>query len=357
MSVLDTFGYNVDHHHYPRDSRPQEPRRFSSNTMEELSNDDAIDMETLQAQIDLEMAHTKNLVSSWMKPAAGSLPSSSKRGDRDKEIEMLLRRPPRQVMTSLGVGAPVPASTGTLAVGGAKLKSKLVGKKRGRDGEDGLAESGAKDSEDENESRGRAIKKKAKVDPFEGTHGKKKKKRHAEEPKGVDAPAVTTVSANSVEEDEQEREQATKDTPVIVSPAPSLLEHALSERKKKKKKKRDHDSDTLPTLSHPSPLKPRDTTPSKFVDTPSSPSPTVQLDATSQSGAETGPSSPRKSDKSPQKSDIPSTPSKVTPLLNLDGPPPDHTEDPTQSLKKKKKKRKKKKTQSTSEEASVGDNI
>lgn len=60
--------------------------------MEELPIEDDIDLEALQAQIDLSLAHTKELVSSWIKPSASS---SKTRKNVDKEIEEILRRPPR----------------------------------------------------------------------------------------------------------------------------------------------------------------------------------------------------------------------------------------------------------------------
>lgn len=68
--------------------------------MEELPNDDEIDLESLQAQIDLSLAHTKNLVSTWMKPGFGNTAASSSRANQDKEVEELLRRPPRRVFAS-----------------------------------------------------------------------------------------------------------------------------------------------------------------------------------------------------------------------------------------------------------------
>lgn len=63
--------------------------------MEELVDDEGIDLETLQAQIDLSLANTQTLVSSWLKPGRGE--SSAKRDDHEREIQELLKRPARYV--------------------------------------------------------------------------------------------------------------------------------------------------------------------------------------------------------------------------------------------------------------------
>ena len=58
--------------------------------------EDGPDLETLQAQIDMSMAFTHNLVSGWMKSSKAKLPSSSRLND-DQELEEYMRRPPRYV--------------------------------------------------------------------------------------------------------------------------------------------------------------------------------------------------------------------------------------------------------------------
>lgn len=289
--------------------------------MEELPNDDDIDLDTLQAQIDVSLAHTKNLVSSWLKPAYDtSLPSSSRRAEQDKEIESLLRRPPR-----LGVGAPIPASTSLLAVEGVKLRNKLAGKKRQRDSEDADPSTAVHEEDSEDEGRGRAIKKKAKVDPFEAGHGKKKKQQRAEQQEALVEPSTPAPLLKVVE--------VTPATPVKLPEtfeSPSLPQGSVSERKKKKKKKhRLQESDTLPTLSHSSPVK----LPDLGDSATSSP---VSL---KQRPEDSDPPSPEKSTKL-------SSRTKSTPLLNLDGPPPagDTDEAAPSSSKKKRKRRKKKKS-------------
>jgi len=66
--------------------------------MEEPNND--IDTETLQAQIDLAMAQTQNLVASWLPASSGSLTQSSSRAaETEAELQALLRRPPRYVFS------------------------------------------------------------------------------------------------------------------------------------------------------------------------------------------------------------------------------------------------------------------
>ncbi len=59
--------------------------------------EDSMDLETLQAQIDMSMAFTHDLVSGWMKASKVKLPSSS-RADDDRELEEHMRRPARYVI-------------------------------------------------------------------------------------------------------------------------------------------------------------------------------------------------------------------------------------------------------------------
>lgn len=59
-----------------------------------MSEEEDIGLETLQAQVDMSLAFTQNLVSSWLKPTEGKLPSSRARND-EKELEEYMRRPPR----------------------------------------------------------------------------------------------------------------------------------------------------------------------------------------------------------------------------------------------------------------------
>ena len=62
-----------------------------------------IDTETLQAQIDLAMAHAQYLIEFWLPESGGSLTQSSpsRADESEAELQVLLRRPPRYVASSL----------------------------------------------------------------------------------------------------------------------------------------------------------------------------------------------------------------------------------------------------------------
>ncbi|KAJ7683968.1 hypothetical protein B0H17DRAFT_1073139 [Mycena rosella] len=196
-----------------------------------------IDNETLQAQIDLSLSFAQNLVSSWVKPSRNSEKSSSRA--LEAELKEYMRRPPR-----LGVGAPIP-EVASSSRETERLKSHLSGKgnKRTRDEDD----AGAKQpSDNEEESRGASIKKKARIDPFEA-HGKKKK-----EVNGLPArpPLPEQKSA-------RKGKAAEKDVPADPPEAAQQPSPMLSPSKKSKKKRhknRDHlppvaDSESLPEPS------------------------------------------------------------------------------------------------------------
>ncbi|TBU49027.1 hypothetical protein BD309DRAFT_948345 [Dichomitus squalens] len=138
-------------------------------------DDEDMDLETAQAQIDMSMAFVNDLVSGWMKNSNAKLPTSTSRVDEEKELEEYMRRPPR-----LGVGAPVPGSSDIRSRETAKLRNKLVtnGKKRAREDEEASSTPGPSAmviSDDEEESRARAITKKARIDPFAPKQKEKKK--------------------------------------------------------------------------------------------------------------------------------------------------------------------------------------
>lgn len=72
--------------------------------MDDVVDDDNIDLEELQAQIDLTLANTQNLVASWIDPNYGPSTSKQTLANQEKEIEELLKRPPRYAwMFPLGV--------------------------------------------------------------------------------------------------------------------------------------------------------------------------------------------------------------------------------------------------------------
>jgi len=56
-------------------------------------DEDSVDIEALQAQIDLSMSFAQNLVSSWVKPH--KLAKSSRNKDLERELSDYMRRPPR----------------------------------------------------------------------------------------------------------------------------------------------------------------------------------------------------------------------------------------------------------------------
>ncbi|KAF5388059.1 hypothetical protein D9615_000567 [Tricholomella constricta] len=130
-------------------------------------DEDSIDLDALQAQIDMSMSFAQEMVSTWVK-SSRRLPSRSSR-DIEAELKEYMRRPPR-----LGVGAAIP-ETHNSSREAARLKGQLIGKgnKRSRDDEPDAKEK----SEDEEESRAGAIRKKARVDPFGDYGGKKKNKK------------------------------------------------------------------------------------------------------------------------------------------------------------------------------------
>jgi hypothetical protein len=64
-----------------------------------MLDSDELDNETLQARIDLSMAHAHELVSSWIKPSLKS--SLETRRETDRELEEYMRRPPRYREPSL----------------------------------------------------------------------------------------------------------------------------------------------------------------------------------------------------------------------------------------------------------------
>ena len=56
-------------------------------------DEDDIDVEALQAQIDLSMSFAKNLVSSWIEPHR--IPRNSHKKDLEKELSEYMQRPAR----------------------------------------------------------------------------------------------------------------------------------------------------------------------------------------------------------------------------------------------------------------------
>ncbi|KAJ7240341.1 hypothetical protein B0H12DRAFT_1237366 [Mycena haematopus] len=128
-----------------------------------------IDNETLQAQIDLSLSYAQNLVSSWVKPSPKPTKNSSQA--LEAELKEYMRRPPR-----LGVGAPIPETAASSSRDTERLKSHLSGKRAKRTRGDDDNELDSTQLSDAEDSRGASIKKKARIDPFEVSHKKKKAK-------------------------------------------------------------------------------------------------------------------------------------------------------------------------------------
>ncbi|KAG6915662.1 hypothetical protein DXG01_010532 [Tephrocybe rancida] len=201
-----------------------------------MDDEDSIELEALQAQIDMSMAFAQEMVSSWVKPSR-KLPGKSNR-DVEAELKEYMRRPPR-----LGVGAAVPenanASRDTV-----RLKGQLVGKGNKRLREDELEPKEKEKSDDEGESRGAAIKKKARVDPF--GDNKKKKKNKAESTPLAPPKSPTLLMAEKAELDEV----VSMVTEGVAGPSTPT---ATPNRKKRRKKHRtlDPSADTAQITSPP----------------------------------------------------------------------------------------------------------
>ncbi|KAI0042254.1 hypothetical protein FA95DRAFT_1598547 [Auriscalpium vulgare] len=319
----------------------------------EAEND--IDTETLQAQIDLSMAYAEELVASWVKPLARASSSASAKArapDAEKELEALLRRPPR-----LGVGAPLPESSVTAVTGreAVRLKHKLEGKKRVRGGADEgvpVAAGKPEDGSDEEESRVGAIRKKARLDPFALPGGKKKGKGNqqvqevskngdpAAGPSGHGGGAVdgAAAAAGGVEG----AEGGDDDDGMDVDDQPADAQ-SPEHRKKRKRKKKKKDGVVVP---------PSETTnTSDRLLTPPPVSILVQLPPT--------PALPASPIKSPMDKLIPKlSPSKLllpdTPILNLSGPPPPIADNANVDASPKKKRHRKKKKKNRAADGEPG---
>jgi hypothetical protein len=63
-----------------------------------MAEEDDVDIETLQAKIDMQLAFVDSLVDSWTKKKPGISTSGSTRSSQaniEKELQELMRRPPR----------------------------------------------------------------------------------------------------------------------------------------------------------------------------------------------------------------------------------------------------------------------
>ncbi|KAF9057974.1 hypothetical protein BJ165DRAFT_1521306 [Panaeolus papilionaceus] len=299
----------------------------------DLENENDIDTEALQAQIDLSMSFAQDMVSSWVKPH--KLPKSSRRNDLELELKEYMKKPPR-----LGVGATIPTDNQSMIRETARLKGKLTSSKSNREEEDGTSGKRKSPSEDddEGESRTGAIQKKQRVDPFAGTHGKKKKNQKES---GLATPQVLQkITSTSKSQLNQPEESKPSNTTYQIS-SPMLLK-----RSKTPETRSNGPDEQPPAITDCEPV-PQVKGQMNGTDKPSN---MISIPAE--------PTSPHK--KAPPDASHPPSPSKGTsksipplllkrPLLNLAGPPPESDSEeapdaPFTSPKKKRKRRRKKKS-------------
>ncbi|KAF9568929.1 hypothetical protein CPC08DRAFT_702048 [Agrocybe pediades] len=291
----------------------------------DIFDEDAIDTEALQAQIDLSMSFAQDLVSSWMAPHKSS--TNSRKKNMEQELTEYMKRPPR-----LGVGAVIPeGGQSSMSRETARLKGKLAGKKRYREEEDVPAVKTVA-SDDEADSRVSAIKKKARPDPFNVVHGKKKKKA-----KDITTPVAHPGSLHSNGAAKTESDSG-KVLDIVNSSATSQSSTKLGEGQKPA----GHGDGAMGQTSKTLDIKPQ---------SPHTEKPVTPVDSTAPKRKPVITTVEDSLSKTPgPKKNIPLELLK-TPLLNLSGPPhisepesegEDVTGTPT-SPKKKRKRRKKKK--------------
>ncbi|KAJ7682599.1 hypothetical protein DFH06DRAFT_1464273, partial [Mycena polygramma] len=267
-----------------------------------------IDNETLQAQIDLSLSFAQNLVSSWVKPSTKPTKSSSRA--LEAELKEYMRRPAR-----LGVGAPIP-EVASSSRETERLKSHLSGKggKRARgDDDDGPAAKQLSDNEEE--SRGASIKKKARVDPFEASSKKKKKAAPVPPPHSPPLPEPKSLAKEPHPEQTVSEDVAL--TPASLSPS--------KRAKKKKHKNKSHPEFVVDSGPLPGPSKPRlENADNEFNDSPvhKSVEASPVTEAIDISLIVSAPASPTVLAHRSQKN----SPLLKGPLLNLTGPPPSDDE-------------------------------
>ncbi|KAJ3518076.1 hypothetical protein NLJ89_g96 [Agrocybe chaxingu] len=309
----------------------------------DIVDEDSMDVEALQAQIDLSMSFAQDLVTSWMDPR--KFPASSRRNDLEKELSSYMKRPSRY-----GVGASIPESHQSISRETARLKGKLVGSNKRPREEDEVAAPKA-DYDDEHESRATAIKKKHRPDPFDVVHGKKKN-----EAPPSNLPPALSPQAGPSQNPTQASFRQRADEPGFNGCSPL----DASPKKKKRKRKRlaevqgeeslakiastSHQGSELPIRAQTPPPPPA------IAPTPSTPP--QDLDEVHDELVAVSPATPTSPTiKLAQGKSIPANLLKL-PLLNLTGPPPSDeesdyrvAESPPASPKKRRKRKKKKKHQ------------
>ncbi|KAH9482755.1 hypothetical protein JR316_0004855 [Psilocybe cubensis] len=284
----------------------------------ELLDDDSVDTAALQAQIDMSMSFAQSLVTSWMDPH--KFPKSSRRQHLEQEITEYMKRPPR-----LGVGAAIPEGMQSQTREVARLKGKLTSK-RPREEVDAVPSSVA--SDDEDESKVIAVKKKARFDPFDVVHGKKKKKKISDTAsvklEAPVSPPASPTKAYTSENTGDDHRPGDSDK-VVTSP-----------KSKKKRSKSLNPMDIVDDTKQTTPPANSETLP-----------PSLHEDAKNLAHEALAAQSPSKSSRKTLPLDL-----LKIPLLNLDGPPSDPENDhepvtPSTPTKKKRKRRKKNKNHPT----------
>ncbi|KAI5893894.1 uncharacterized protein SCHCODRAFT_02666966 [Schizophyllum commune H4-8] len=311
------------------------------------------------------MSFADSLVSSWLKPASGKLQHTHK--DYENELKEHMRRPAR-----LGVGASVPQAA-SLTREQAKLKHALTGKKRAHDDDEAGGASG--DDDDDMESRGKAVQKRARLDPF-STNKKKKKGVETQAKAGPSTREQAATSPKKPPLKEGESEQAAAPSapaPMKVTPLDEKAQTSSPEGSagtsnatpKKKKKKNRGNAEVLSSQAS-----------GTLVSSSNLASPSVAMNgvSSSQMQGSNSAASPTQNRAAPPTTATPTSPPKTKPplpassppvkkrgsdadilkqpILNLDGPPPsDESEDDdekpevtiTSSSKKRRRRKKKKK--------------
>ncbi|KAF7798894.1 hypothetical protein EIP86_010122 [Pleurotus ostreatoroseus] len=323
--------------------------------MDDDMDDDNIDLEELQAQIDLSMAETQSLVASWVQSTASASTSTSKvdRARKEQEIEELLRRPsrcanypstPTLIFSDilgyrLGVGAAAPAATNIRSIESVKLKGKLAGKKRQREEDPIVIPS---NSDEEEESRAGAIKKKARLDPFESKgKGKGKKKAQANPPPKAQHPVTEKIKPERKEllEVKAKAAAAVAASPVAeAQPATSPRITSLECPAHKKRKKKNKNKTVVTTAVKDDPRLKKESLAAFEKDDA-----VVEVIMVEDSPEPTSPKPKKARLKTPERAHSPSAdvPTLLgVPLLNLDGPPPAVETTPTKKKRRRKKKKK-----------------
>jgi hypothetical protein len=132
-------------------------------------NEDDMDLESLQAQIDMSISFAQDLVSSWMESSKVS--ATSRSHDLEKELKEYMRRPPR-----LGVGTPIPESN-SLSKAGVRLKGQLQDRSKRKRKHEEQEEEERNGSDSPDESKASVIKKKAALDPLVAVSRSSKKSK------------------------------------------------------------------------------------------------------------------------------------------------------------------------------------